>query len=416
MAFNMKRPIIKGTKLHKASIAKAKTVVSQSRTKADASLVGAADALGKSYIPHAIDYSIDVDPSLFTPPKAGEKKGKKEKIKELPPKELKTLPTKEKELELRKSTGTVETKQSKDKFFEAAKKAGIDINNLEDYEKAERILVYDEEKGDWRERDENIIVEKPKIGDKKESVDVYQQKIDAGKNYGIMADDMISDGKGGYVPKEGAKSRYGDTWDSEAGGWRDDAKEQYYGPDGQKISKETADKLSDAQQIKVDKRIELEEKNKLIREKNDLIRAFKEEYPDKKVTQTALDAYKEELKTLEEISDLDLEEEDSPDWWEEEQQKRLEEKKLEEESYKPTVLDDEPGKPKVSDFKDKKNAWGGTETKMAQYNKAVKEYYKNKDNTSAMQMRDDKIWRFAKKGGIVHKNMRKGGYIPPNER
>ena len=63
MAFKMNRPVIKGTANHKASIAKAKAkarpVVSQSRTKGDASLVGAADALGKSYKPQAMDYSID---------------------------------------------------------------------------------------------------------------------------------------------------------------------------------------------------------------------------------------------------------------------------------------------------------------------------------------------------------------------
>jgi len=61
MAFRMNRPIIKGTANHKASIAKAKaqSVVSQSRTKADAGLVGAADALGKSYKPAEIDFELD---------------------------------------------------------------------------------------------------------------------------------------------------------------------------------------------------------------------------------------------------------------------------------------------------------------------------------------------------------------------
>ena len=39
-----------------------------------------------------------------------------------------------------------------------------------------------------------------------------------------------------------------------------------------------------------------------------------------------------------------------------------------------------------------------------------------RNNTSAMQKRDDRVWQFAKKGGVVHKNMRKSGYIPINER
>ena len=56
----MNRPTIKGTANHKASIAKAKekSIVSQRRTQADASLVGAGKAMGESYIPAAIDYNI----------------------------------------------------------------------------------------------------------------------------------------------------------------------------------------------------------------------------------------------------------------------------------------------------------------------------------------------------------------------
>ena len=61
MAFNMKRPIIKGTPLHKASIAKAKSdsIVAQTRTAGDPSLVSAGQALGRSYVPKAIDFSKD---------------------------------------------------------------------------------------------------------------------------------------------------------------------------------------------------------------------------------------------------------------------------------------------------------------------------------------------------------------------
>ena len=57
----MKRPIIKGTPLHKASIAKAKaeSIVSQARGSADRSLVKSGELLGESYIPAAIDFSID---------------------------------------------------------------------------------------------------------------------------------------------------------------------------------------------------------------------------------------------------------------------------------------------------------------------------------------------------------------------
>jgi hypothetical protein len=61
MAFKMNRPVIKGTANHKASIAKAtsESIVSQRRTQADTSLVGAGKAIGESYIPAAIDYGIE---------------------------------------------------------------------------------------------------------------------------------------------------------------------------------------------------------------------------------------------------------------------------------------------------------------------------------------------------------------------
>ena len=66
MAFKMNRPVIKGTPLHAASIAKAtsESIVAQTRTQADGSLVGAGQALGKSYIPATIDYSC----LLYTSP------------------------------------------------------------------------------------------------------------------------------------------------------------------------------------------------------------------------------------------------------------------------------------------------------------------------------------------------------------
>ena len=79
MAFNMKRPIIKGTPLHKASIAKAKeSIVSQARTQADASLVSGGRLLGESYVPDAIDFSIDI-PEIDI-----EKKDAEEKPEEKP--------------------------------------------------------------------------------------------------------------------------------------------------------------------------------------------------------------------------------------------------------------------------------------------------------------------------------------------
>ena len=65
MAFNMNRSIIKGTKLHKSSMAKAKrSVVSQDRMQADRGLVEAGRGLGESNIGGAIDFGLDTKTDL----------------------------------------------------------------------------------------------------------------------------------------------------------------------------------------------------------------------------------------------------------------------------------------------------------------------------------------------------------------
>ena len=85
MAFNMKRPIIKGTPLHKASIAKAKeSIVSQRRTQADASLVSGGRLLGESYIPGTIDFSIDTPDMSLTKQDLEDALSKKGKEKKTP--------------------------------------------------------------------------------------------------------------------------------------------------------------------------------------------------------------------------------------------------------------------------------------------------------------------------------------------
>ena len=84
----MTRPTIEGSPIHKASIAKAKAkakarpVVSQSRTSADPSLVMAGDQLGKSFIPGAIDYRITT-PKIDWGKEKKNKDGKGEDNREL---------------------------------------------------------------------------------------------------------------------------------------------------------------------------------------------------------------------------------------------------------------------------------------------------------------------------------------------
>ena len=70
MAFKMTRPTIEGSPMHK----EATSVVSQSRTQADPTLVAAADELGKTYIPGAIDYRLKYSPDLQFSKKKKERK------------------------------------------------------------------------------------------------------------------------------------------------------------------------------------------------------------------------------------------------------------------------------------------------------------------------------------------------------
>jgi hypothetical protein len=67
-------------------------------------------------------------------------------------------------------------------------------------------------------------------------------------------------------------------------------------------------------------------------------------------------------------------------------------------------------KPKLSDFKDGKNAFGGHMSKNQAYNEAMKKW--RRENPNPIQMRDDAIYKNAIKDGIVQKNMIKSGYKP----
>jgi hypothetical protein len=67
-------------------------------------------------------------------------------------------------------------------------------------------------------------------------------------------------------------------------------------------------------------------------------------------------------------------------------------------------------KPKPSDFKDGKNAFGGYVSANQAYNEAMKKW--RRENPNPIKMRDDAIYKNAIKDGIVQKNMIKSGYKP----
>ena len=138
------------------------------------------------------------------------------------------------------------------------------------------------------------------------------------------------------------------------------------------------------------------------------MKEFKENNPGKRATQTNLDKYEQEKIEEEQLhAELSNLEQDDPEWWEVEQQEKLKEKELEQISFKPQVLPDEtittPVEPKRKDYKT-----------SSDYMRARMKYYKQLEKDSPTEMRDNRIWRNAIKGGKVQQNMLKMGYIPPN--
>ena len=453
MAFKMNKPVIKGSALHQ----KQKSIVSQARTSADPGLVSMADVLGKSMMPGAIDYSINYNPKLDFSKREKEEKEPKEKkefkgctdplavnyiaratvddgncryaipaMEGIEPKDIEQLPIDKPKDEIKRSMPIDDATETTDKFFEAAKRAGIDIQNEEDYEKAARTLIYDENIDDWRERIGTVIA-----GDLESKIDnrtdeqikrdeedkIFQEKLASANYYGVKVNEMTSDGKGGYEPIEGAKHMaYGDTWDAEKGEWRDDATTATYSFPGGKTfkTKEAADKYQEY----LDKKEATEKENAAKEERNQLIREAKEHYGVEKLTKSQFESYKRMIDQLNEDEEMyeELYEEDSPD--------------PELEAYiankpdlqvktneKPVIVNNEEtietDKPKPSDFKDKKNPFGGFLSAQAQYRDALKKWYKSqKEDNTVMKKRDDRIFRNAVAGGTLRKNMISKGYIP----
>ena len=190
MGFKMNRPIIQGTNLHKASVAKAKAkakqIVQQSRIKADPGLVTASQLLGQAGVDKAVDFKINNRRLKFF----GEGKEKKDPF--VPPQlenvettipsisNLEQIPVDIKEPELKTVDNTLEYKQfpsvsKRDRFFDAAEKFGFDTNTTEGVLLADENMTYNEEKDEWEVKDQGQIAKIPKLNLKK--LKVHDEEI-----------------------------------------------------------------------------------------------------------------------------------------------------------------------------------------------------------------------------------------------
>ena len=213
-----------------------------------------------------------------------------------------------------------------------------------------------------------------------------------------------------------------------------------------------AKEKAEALQLKKDQEAkELKEKNKAIREQNKAIVEAKEFYGitgDGKLTRSKLEEYQNmrilqaENEAKYQQNPIEIEEERSREWNEappgqetvsnrSDLQKGGKIMDVDNDGtpdfiQKPTQV--EPGvqptatttsqttqnvtntKPKLSDFKDGKNAFGGHMSKNQAYDEAMRKW--RRENPNPIQMRDDAIYKNAIKDGIVQRNMIKSGYKP----
>lgn len=402
----MNRPIIKGTSHHKASIAKAKTVVAQTRTKADPSLVWAGEELGKSYMPKEIDYTID-QPKIKIP--------------------------KKKEL-------TEEEKAARDARREARRQARKDRKTERDAEKSEKKRIKNLQKEYEKEHPEGTLfpdgkyydaqgneiknktkkvkkVKEPKVKKEKEpriKKDTWYRDVDEDGNVITRGWQSIKDKiKAKRKQKEldfQAKQKEKERIQTE----KDAA---YIGKGDHEIARESyKGSKEELAYIKEQERIAVEAKRKQM-SKKEVIKVGPPET-------TAIGGKQIQQYTKEQKERLATE-----GVWNDDAEKIVLPEEVDKDgSYTPkgegTII--EPieissekrsemtvptaglVKPNRRDFKN-----------SSDYMKARMNYYKaleSEQSKTVMQMRDDRIYKHAIKDGKVQANMRKSGYIPYNER
>jgi hypothetical protein len=461
MAFKMNRPLIKGTPLHKVSMAKAKeakSIVSQRRTRADSDLIQSAADLGKSYVPKVQDYKLESYD--FSDIEGKEKKQVKELTDEQKAAAAEKLRKKnlKKEYDKEHSGGTLfpdgkyydangnEVKQNK-----GAKRKEISKNLVDGVETViGGVAMIPVAIGGGLFKLGEAIVDKAG-GFVRNAVDDIKDKAAKGKekrriaNEKRVADNLLKKEEREYNSAEAVRIR---------------AEEK----EKKAAAKLEADKLKQAEldQKQVEKALALERKNeeklkkRLIREEA----AWRRKNKNKKavisigkVTTDGIGDQQINQYTKEQRERLNTGEEGGNVWSEEKERYVLpeeivdgkfvsqaegqeiqilesdkfsgdnqtnktvvEEKETEKKGTGVVINGGEvseatevPEKPSVNDFE------GNFFEKQKQYREAMKAYkekYDTKYGKSPTEMRDDRIYQFANKNGPVRKNMIKSGYKP----
>ena len=392
MAFRMTRPTIQGTEYHKASVLKAKAeTVDQTRTAADPTLVAAGSELGRSYIPKAIDFTIKPTEIKIPEGDGGEKKPhEKEKQTDNAFNDV-------------NKDGNVLSKSGKVIGKGVVNGVGVLIGAGGQILNAAGDIL----EGTVNAAGEVVDLAGNVIGGVLGGVDKVLKGIDQ----------EAQDARNKYKVKQAGK--FEDRFNKAMIGGQ--TEEEYYS--GMMPKPNTNTKKSDyiSPEVEGGEKIAME-----IAEKNRIL--------SRKSTTTA------EPPVVTGFGERGIANYSSA------QQKELEEKGVFNEDAGRIVLPSEVGpngefiskaeevvqmareivvvpssnskteqsttttKPKLSDFKDGKNAFGGNVSKNQAYDEAMKKW--RRENPNPIQMRDDAIYKNAIKDGIVQKNMIKSGYKP----
>ena len=429
MAFNMNRPIIKGTPLHKASIAKAKTesIVAQTRTQADSSLVGAGDALGKSYIPAAIDFSIDQ--KAIKIPKSKKKKKKKKGEKETDVAELLVEDEDVIEDAGQDNERTVNPNK-KDRGYKNWKVREEEKNIADAEANKKRLAEAKKNNTNMDFTTENPDIEAPvgepfKPSPKSDTRVMNKEELDAAQPKTINRESIITQEEASTATGDKAKGKLVKKTKEELA-IQEEVKAktaETLRVETERAAKVKADKLvvAKAKQEKKAKakaeRDEVNVKNEAIRERN----AARVYFKGKTNQPESID---DKVKALREIkasqqSELtnapdEVPEQNDPEPWEiaAREKRDLNSNTPQTAPVQPERKGVESEKPKVSSGKQKrldlkyKLAGPGVRANMEA------DGYTPLKGKSPLEMRDDRVYRNARVDGPVRRNMIKGGYKP----
>jgi hypothetical protein len=409
MAFRMTRPTIQGTEYHKASVLKAKAeTVAQTRTAADPTLVAAGSELGKSNISKAIDFTIKPTEIKIPEGDSGKKKPREKDGGKKKPRE-KEKQTDNAFNEVNKD-GNVLSKSGKVIGKGVVNGVGVLIGAGGQILNAAGDIL----EGTVNAAGEVVDLGGNVIGGVLGGVDKVlkgiDQKIkDAGNKYKVRQAEKFEDRFnkamiGGQTEEEYYSGMMPNT---------NTKKSDYISPeveDGEKIAMEIAEKnrkLSRKSTITAEPAVvtgfgergianyssaqqkELEEKG-----------VFNEE-AGRIVLPSEVGPNGEFISKAEEMVEMAKEIIVVPPSNSKTEQTT---------TTSQTTQNVTNTKPKLSDFKDGKNAFGGHVSKNQAYNEAMKKW--RRENPNPIQMRNDAIYKNAIKDGIVQKNMIKSGYKP----